>query len=104
MGHLDTPQGDEHGEEVTRRAFSFVLFLNDLSESEGGALSLYQPIPVDQQQQRAAGIAVEINTPPAIKIRPTAGALVVFRSEAVVHEACEAFANRDVLVGWLRRP
>ena len=38
-----------------------------------------------------------------VDVAPEAGTLVVFRSEAIPHEARPTLAERQALVGWFRR-
>ena len=96
-----------------RRAFSFLLFLTpagfDAARDEG-ALRLYAPIAPAEQRRRAAielsavGAGTLLDGSAARDIPPEPGTLVVFRSEAVPHEALPTRAPRHVLVGWLHRP
>ncbi len=115
--HLDTPEGGggppAGGAPRHRRAFSFLLFLTpagfDAARDEG-ALRLYAPISPAEQRRRAAtehgavGEGTLLDGSAARDIAPEPGTLVVFRSEAVPHEALPTRAPRHVLVGWLHRP
>lgn len=91
-----------------RRAFSFILFLNSLTESQGGTLRLFPTISDDGQRRRVLknddSQSTEILPGRPTDIQPSAGTLVLFRSEAVPHQVLEARAPRDVFVGWLHRP
>ena len=68
------------------REFSFLLYLNKgWVSDDGGCLRLY----------RGEGGHVDVE--------PTAGKLVVFKSDTLPHEVLETAAERIAVVGWFNR-
>lgn len=77
--HFDQPRGQGH------RLITFVLYLNpNWKPSDGGELSL------------------KIDAETSLMISPTAGKLVLFRSEEFLHEVLPCQSPRRSLTGWFR--
>ncbi|GMH91707.1 hypothetical protein TrVE_jg10805 [Triparma verrucosa] len=68
------------------REFSFLIYLNkEWSKSDGGCLRLYT------------------NDENHLDVEPTAGKLVIFKSDTLPHEVLETSAERLAVVGWFNR-
>ena len=83
----DSPDGSRR---LIKRACSFVLYLNDQwTEADGGHLRVYDSAAPDAAYRDVA---------------PTAGTLVVFKSDEVLHEVMRSNARRVSIVGcaWPR--
>lgn len=78
----DGPDGSRR---LIKRACSFVLYLNDQwTEADGGHLRVYGSAAPDA---------------PYMDVAPTAGTLVVFKSDEVLHEVMRSNARRVSIVG-----
>ena len=121
--HIDTPSSPRPsvslipGPRKHRRAFSFLLYLNeDWAESDGGQLRLFPPLPLEEQHRRARGgggggggglqpddegMKDHEEGRAWTDVLPEAGTLVVFKSEALPHEVRITRRAREAVVGWL---
>lgn len=79
--HWDNHRGLNH------RRITFVLYLNDWREENGGELAVFSP---DNENELM------------FKVAPQMGRLIVFRSEVFPHQVLESFADRYSLTGWFR--
>lgn len=79
------------------RVYSFLLYLSDWQEGNGGCLRLHFDSGIDSLPPS--------EIPHFIDVAPKAGTLVVFRSDQVPHEALTSYAQeRLALVGWFWAP
>jgi hypothetical protein len=75
------------------RQYSFLLYLNeDWKPADGGKLRLHRDTGGDELPPG--------ELPNFVDVPPTAGLLVVFRSDLVPHEVLTTHKERSALVGW----
>lgn len=85
-GSRYTPHLDCH-KFTSHRLLSVILYLSSLAEDQGGELKLHNTLN-------------EQNT--NLMIRPTAGTMVIFLSDKIVHEVLTTHQERWSLTGWIR--
>ena len=79
------------------REFSFLLYLNKAwTPEDGGCLRLYTG---GRQGGEGGGEGGAVHE----DVQPTAGKLVVFKSDRLPHEVLETSAERLAVVGWFNR-
>jgi predicted 2-oxoglutarate/Fe(II)-dependent dioxygenase YbiX len=78
------------------RKFSFLLYCNEeWTQADGGCLRIHTD---------GGGEMAPSGTPPSyVDVEPTAGTLVLFRSD-VPHEVLDTSASRLAMVGWFNSP
>lgn len=75
------------------RTYSFLLYLSDWKETEGGCLRLH--FDSGRDEKPASDLPCFVDVP------PTAGTLVIFRSDLLPHEVLAFYGSqRMAIVGW----
>jgi hypothetical protein len=76
------------------REYSFIIYLNQgWKEADGGHLRVFEYEGMDP--------TAAARRRPYFDVEPTAGTMVVFKSDAVPHQVLATSSTRVALVGWL---